>query len=117
MSWLERLKAHVADTGGFAGNCQNRQNPGSVSFDGSSVARTPSNQDVSADLLADFLAVNRFQMSQNCQACRNFADAIPTGGRGVSDLGWCNRYSMATHPLMPLYKSRCGGFIPILCNG
>src|ERR1019366_4260169 len=53
MSWLERLKAHDSDTREVGGHCQNRQNPGSVSFDGASIARIPSNQGANADPWAD----------------------------------------------------------------
>jgi hypothetical protein len=61
MSWLERLKGHVADAGGIAANCQNRQYPGSVSFDGASVARIPSNQSATVDPLADFAGLSPVQ--------------------------------------------------------
>ena len=44
MSWLDRLKALDPDERGLSGHCQNRQNPGSVSFDGASEARIPSTQ-------------------------------------------------------------------------
>ena len=44
MSWLDRLKALDPDARGLSGYCQNRQNPGSVSFVGASEARIPSTQ-------------------------------------------------------------------------
>lgn len=49
MSWLDRLKALDADVCVRSRPCQNRQNPGSVSFVGASEAHIPSPQGASDD--------------------------------------------------------------------
>jgi hypothetical protein len=115
MSWLERLKAYVADAGGLAGHCQNRQNPGSVSFDGASVASIHSNQDATADPWAEFAVAIEHGALQQCQACRHFTDLIPADGDnlGVKRAGWCRRYNVATDPLLPFW---CDGYSPTRGN-
>ncbi len=112
MSWLDRLKAHISDTHGLAEHCQNRQYPGSVSFDGASIARIPSNQGATADQWVDFTATIRSGALQQCQACRHFTNLIPADGDnlGVSDAGWCRRYNTATHPVLPFW---CDGYSPM----
>lgn len=46
-----------------------------------------------------------------CRACGHFMDTIPADGDdlGVQDAGWCMRYDVAAHPLVPFV---CDGYSP-----
>jgi hypothetical protein len=116
MSWLERLKAHDSDTRGVGGHCQNRQNPGSVSFDGASIARIPSNQGANADPWADRAVALHSGYLHQCRACRHFSETVPRGGDnlGVQGTGWCHQYLVAAHPFVPFV---CDGYCPNARDG
>ena len=108
MSWLERLKAHDSATRTLVEHCQNRQNPSSVSFDGTAIARIPSNQGATADPWADCAAALQIGYLHQCRACRHFDETVPKGGcnLGVQGAGWCRQYHVAAHP-----------FVPFVCDG
>lgn len=108
MSWLERLKALDSATLGSSGRCQNHQNPGSVSYGGTPAALSRATPNVIGDSWADCAAAYQLGRLRTCRACRHFAEALPAGADdlGVRGAGWCHSFSVATHPLAPLYCSR-----------
>ena len=62
-----------------------------------------------ADPWADCAAALQFGMLHQCRACRHFDTAVPAGSDdlGVAGVGWCRRFGVASHPLVPFV---CDGY-------
>jgi hypothetical protein len=110
MSWLERLKALTSEEHATE-DCQNRQNPGSVSFVSASGGLTTPKPGAAVDPFAAFAVALHSGALQQCKACRHFTASLPADADdlGVLDAGWCGQYQTATDPLLPFW---CDGYCP-----